>query len=138
MFISRNAKKLLKYCIANPSPLFNTCDIDIGLPASKLRNACEELATKKCVHILCTTIVGDIQFELTYLGADYKTYQRLDTLEFLYKSILVPVIVALITSAITTSIGWMWGNRNSSQANRPSSAYVSATPSNAPTIYEIN
>ena len=132
MFLSKNAKRVLKYCSASESiPVFETNDMaEIGLPESKIRIACEELADEGFATIISRNVYGDIQFYLTRKGKDYKTHFRLTLYETLIKGVLVPIIVALITSIATSYIGWKWGHSQEINVN------VISTPSNAPTIEE--
>lgn len=46
---------------------------------------------------------------LSYKGLHYKEIQRDEVKNFIMKSIAVPVIVSIITAAITTGIGYVWG-----------------------------
>ena len=131
MFLSKNAKRVLKYCSSDPTcPMFETDIMELGLSDSQVRIACEELADEGFATIMSRNMCGDIQFSLTRKGRDYKTYFRLTFYDTLIKSVLIPIIVALIVSIATSYIGWKWGHSQEINVN------VINTPSNAPTIEE--
>ena len=46
---------------------------------------------------------------LTYKGSHYKNFQWQEFRKDMFRSIAVPIIVSLITAAITTAIGYLWG-----------------------------
>lgn len=46
---------------------------------------------------------------LTYKGLHYHEIHRNTIKDFLFKSVLVPIVISLITTAIATLIGYIWG-----------------------------
>lgn len=46
---------------------------------------------------------------LTYKGLHYHEINRNAIKDFLFKSVLVPIVISLITTAIATLIGYIWG-----------------------------
>jgi hypothetical protein len=67
-------------------------DVETILPALKKQGAIEYLG------------VNGESFRLTEEGKHYKEIKRLEFKEFLFKSVLVPIAVAFITSITTTSV----------------------------------
>lgn len=69
---------------------------------------------------------------LTFQGEHYKEMSKLELIDFLKRSLLIPIVVALLTSLITTGIGYVWTiSGNSAPQNR-------SAPSIAPTIEATN
>ncbi len=55
--------------------------------------------------------LADYRFiTLTYKGRHYKEIEKQNLIEVILKSVFIPVIVSLLTSAVTTFIGYIWGN----------------------------
>ena len=73
-----------------------------GLSDQEIRNACEALIDKNYFKELGRSILNNICFSATYKGKEYKTYIKLSIWEFVAKSFLIPVIVALVTSIVST------------------------------------
>ena len=101
--LTLNALKLLKYCAQHDEFMYDTYKIKIdGLSNQEIRNACEALIDKNYFFERSRSMLNDIQFSATYKGKEYKTYIKLSIWEFVAKSFLIPVIVALVTSIVST------------------------------------
>lgn len=48
-------------------------------------------------------------FKLTHTGMNCKTFKRIETLDFLKKSVVIPIVVAFITAILTTGTLWLLG-----------------------------
>lgn len=48
--------------------------------------------------------LGFPQYELTHLGKHYSEFQRAEFVRFLLRSIIVPIVVAVITTLITNGV----------------------------------
>lgn len=46
---------------------------------------------------------------LTYKGTHYKNFKWQELRKDMFRSVAVPLIVSLLTAAITTAIGYLWG-----------------------------
>lgn len=46
---------------------------------------------------------------LTYKGLHYKEFRKNIIKNFILKSVFVPIVVSLLTSAIATFVGYIWG-----------------------------
>ena len=127
--LTLNSLKLLKYCAQHDDFMYDTDSIKIdGLSDQEIRNACEALIDKNYFKELGRSILNNIRFSATYKGKEYKTYIKLSIWEFVAKSFLIPVIVALVTSIIST--------RNPQSLNITISNTI--TPSNAIEIRSFN
>lgn len=61
-------------------------------------------------------------FKLSSYGRRYKAILHRDFLDFLLKSVVVPIVVSLLTSGIITGVGFLWGQsvlNNQKQINEP-------------------
>lgn len=125
-----NSKKVLDYCISNPGIIHNSNELELNLNTQQIRSACEFLNDKSCIKIINRNLLMDIQFQLTYKGAEYKTFASLWLFAFLSKSVLVPIVVTLITAAVSSNVGWLKGT----QDNKPINVRIIQTPSQATPI----
>ncbi|MDO5777810.1 MAG: hypothetical protein Q4Q08_05890 [Eubacteriales bacterium] len=67
---------------------------------------------------------------LSYKGLHYKEIQRDEVKNFIFKSIAIPVMVSIITAAVTTGIGYIWGQTALSAGM--TTTQESATPTTVP------
>lgn len=101
--LTLNALRLLKYCAQHNDLKYNTHNIEIeNLSNEQSRKACELLITKGYLKFEGYSINREIHFETTPKGKDYITHIKLNILEFVIRSILIPIIVAFITASFAT------------------------------------
>lgn len=74
----------------------------------------------------------EVGFSLTHKGIHYKEFNRLEMLDFLIKSIFVPIAVSVITAGIVTFASYLWTMSGISTQN------ASQTPISEPIIEETN
>ena len=103
--LTKHEKTILKYCNKKFKP-----DTDISseklsalvpqLSPFHFYQCCKELSDKEYVEDFTTYISGDFSFSLTYKGRHYKEISLLELKEFIFKSVIVPVVVSLLTTVI--------------------------------------
>lgn len=67
---------------------------------------------------------------LTYKGLHYDELRKNAIKDFFLKSILVPIVVSLLTSAVATFVGYIWGNnilQSQKKNNEPATAEITDT-----------
>lgn len=72
---------------------------------------------------------------MTHKGLHQKEYERMAWIDFILKSVFVPVLVSILTSAIVSVIGYLWTMSGVSRYG-PNTPQTSQLPSSDPIIEE--
>ena len=67
-------------------------------------DGCKKKKKKEGLIKTTSNDLGVAQYELTHLGKHYSEFQRAEFVRFLLRSILVPIVVAVITTLITNGV----------------------------------
>ncbi|MBR1533827.1 MAG: hypothetical protein IJ639_05655, partial [Ruminococcus sp.] len=106
--LDRKCNKVIKCCLKhyheNAGITISTKQLQKHLkyPIEELYLILKELEHLDYIDSFAVTEDKSVHFTLGYKAYEYKDYRRGEILRFLLHSIIVPIVVALITSALTT------------------------------------
>ncbi len=86
-----------------------------GLNNFDLINALDYLEEKCLIKQARLNGQESIGVSLTHKGTYYEEIKQIAIKEFLFKSVLVPIAISVLTTAIITFIGFLWGQNAISQ-----------------------
>lgn len=106
MKIHKNGRKILKLAVHSsptiqgkaydPDVLFAQLDMDIN----EFRESLRHLESEGAIRL----VDKSFHFRLNAMGAHYREFFWIDLREFLFKSLLVPIVVSVVTTIITTLV----------------------------------
>ena len=115
-FIMRDEKLVLDALIAttpnfekyNEWKFYDQCTIG-HLSVDTVAHIIRDLEAKGMVFALDISSENIVnRVSLTYPGMYYKKFQWLARRDFLMRSILIPIAVSLLTTALTALVAWLW------------------------------
>lgn len=107
--LTKLERNILKYsnklhqanaCISSEKLLPLLKDVDSG----NFLLACKQLDRNGYFEYYSQTLSGRVDFFLSYKGLAYKEHSTLEIKSFLMRSVITPIIVALITTLITAKV----------------------------------
>lgn len=97
------------YGIANMTNDVGEISIRLEMSPEECKAAIDFLETIGYVLFKCDSAGNITSFQLTHIGMNYKVFKRIETIDFVKKSIIVPIAVAFITAILTTGALWLLG-----------------------------
>lgn len=103
--MTKNEKKILKYCNKNFREKFNITTHDLSpyldLSNEEIYTCCKHLYEEKYITRFRPAASHFVNFQLDHNGKHYREIHRQDVTSFLLRSILTPIIVSIVTTLIT-------------------------------------
>ncbi len=106
---SEKGYKEIFYGVANTLNDISEMSIRLNISVRECKAAVDYLEVRGFVKFTRDSVGNIMSFRLTHIGMNYKAFWRIELRDFLMKSVVVPIVVAIITAILTTGTLWLLG-----------------------------